>query len=398
MKKLVSLTVAVTLVLSLASCGAVTTQEFASTGKEAPQAETVQETVLETEVEVFDTLGISLVELITLIEPVQELHTIATYKTDDFTISKEGSDFWGTVCFALPGNSELSTILFLSDDNASSSSYPRKAATGSLEAVENFCNEKGIEVNTSEHICDSTLVLSITARDCPLQVENLPISVREYRPDNEFLANDERRDTCRKLLKECKYTELYNYISEFTENSTVSENDIVQKLHSIAESLSEFEGKCDISTDNIENKTTVYYKGIRDISKDINVIPFLTTSDWVGGISLEYKLGFKQNGWLFFDEITVANGVSDPEKNNYPYDVNRDVISGSAIQEYVYSYIDIASFVGEGDVTIRFSNTETKENIDHILTEAEKEAITTLNQIKKLHSDFFFSVSGWEDM
>lgn len=199
------------------------------------------------------------------------------------------------------------------------------------------------------------------------------------------------------LLEQCRYSELCDYISSFVKNNDVSENDIAPNLLDLAQSLSDLESQCEVVTDNVENKTIVYYPEVKDIDSKINVVPFLETSQW--GISMEYKIGFRKNGWLFFDKISLASNNLDTKDTTFKsYDVIRDALSGSTIQEYVYSAINVATFAEDEGAMVRFTNSETRETLDHTLTDSEITAISVLSQVKDLHSRFYYSVDSWENM
>lgn len=189
MKKMMLLTVCLILILS--GCGEspidnypVKSSTVATESSSAPPTEVYQK---------YETLQITLNDLIDILRPTQELDEIAIYETKDFTVSKEGSSFWGTICFSYPGSDNLSTVLFLSSASSSSVSFPRKAASNSQKALAEYCSNHGIEVILTNHQIDDTIALGVTARDCVFDVESLPLSVREFRLDSEFLNNDERR-------------------------------------------------------------------------------------------------------------------------------------------------------------------------------------------------------------
>lgn len=197
---------------------------------------------------------------------------------------------------------------------------------------------------------------------------------------------DEQIEMCKAFLNRCQYSDLYEYISTLITDGDLLESEPITELLSQIETLANLSKKCTISVDAFEDETVVYYSGVTDISNSLNVVPCVTVDSW--GISdLEYKLGFKKRGWLFFDKISVVSQNEKAQSETYAsYDVNRDVISGGQIQEYVYSYLDIASFCDDENVTIQFKNSDTRETVDHALTNAEVSAVSTLSQINQIHS------------
>lgn len=340
------------------------------------------------------TLGITFDELVELIAPIQELNTTVTYRTDSFTIIKEGNDLSGIVCFAKPDNEELSTVFFLYGGNYGS--IFQRMATESQNAVATYCKQMGLAVNVSKHENGSTSVLSVNAPDSGFNVEDLPISVAQFRSESAFLSDKVRHDTCQKLLEECRYSDLYEYISTFTSDNEIEEIDVVLKMQSSAEKLAELSVNCIITVDPVEKETRIQYATPKDIDANTNVVPIFSANSF--GMSEEYKLGFRQSDWLFFDEISIYSKNLESQSESYDlWETNRDVLGGE-IQEYVFSYLDVASYVDDEDVTIRFTNTEKREHIDHLLTDAELTAIRTLSEIKNLHSDIHTTIWVWDSM
>lgn len=201
---------------------------------------------------------------------------------------------------------------------------------------------------------------------------------------------DEQTETCKDFLDHCQYGDLHEYISTLIADGDLPENESTADLLIQIEALSELSKKCTMSEDAFENKTVIYYSGVTDISNTVNIIPSLTIGNSERP-KLEYKLGFKKSGWLFLDEISVVSQNKEAKSQTFDhFDVNRDIIRGGQIQEYVYtSYLDIASFADDENIVIRFKNSDTRETVDHTLTDAEISAVSTLSQIEQIHSSVY---------
>lgn len=400
MKKLIGVIVACITLLLLVGCSQNETVSNTSPTQTNPPPPETQATEPPETAPLSLSLNLSLDEFTDLIRSVQTVDKFVTYETSEFTVHREGSGHYGILCFSSPENDEIEIAFFLSYANSSRSSIQTQSAIEAQEMLVSFCEANSIQYIMNEVETNDTLVFIVAAADSSLVDYSLPISIREFRSPDEFLADDSRRETCKQMLHECRYTELYEYITEFIENNDITPNDIVYELQEGAKTLSDLATKCEIITDNIEATAYVYYPGVDDISDKTNVIPFLSTSTY--GISLEFKLGFNRNGWLFFDEVTVSNSNTTHKTVDYKnYDVNRDTLGGSLIQEYIYTSTFNESFTSSApgnEVVIRFKNTDTNEIFDHTLTDDEISAISLLDQIDRLHSSLYSDISHWEDM
>lgn len=218
-------------------------------------------------------------------------------------------------------------------------------------------------------------------------------SSKPTEPSGDFTR--EQTETCKDFLNRCQYSELHEYISTLIADGDLLETDWVKRVVSQIETLAELSKQCAVSEDAFENETVIYYSGVTDISANINVVPSLTVSD-SGKTKLEYKLGFKKSGWLFFDEISIVSQNKTAKDQNFDhFDVNRDVVSGGQVQEYIFtSYLNVASFVDDENIVIRFKNSDTRETVDHALTNAEISAVSALSQISKAHSGIYKMITN----
>lgn len=205
----------------------------------------------------------------------------------------------------------------------------------------------------------------------------------------------EQAGMCKDFLKHCQYSELHEYISALIADGDLAGTSWVERILSQIDELAALSKKCAISEDTFENETVIYYSGVADISNNVNIVPSLTISN-SGETKLEYKLGFKKNGWLFFDEISVVSQNRNAKDQSFDhFDVNRDVIRGGQIQEYVFtSSLNIASFIDDENIIIRFKNSDTRETVDHKLTSAEISAVSTLSQISEAHSGIYKMITN----
>ena len=344
-----------------------------------------------------ETLEITLEEMVDLISPAKEIKTFTTYDTEEFTISKAGTTSDGVVCFSLPEKNELSVVYFLSYAEASSA-YHRTEAKEAQKILEQYCSDNGISILSGNKQIDNTMVYYVEAEDCELAGNELPITLKEFRADNEFFSDVDRINKYYGLLMTCGYEELYLLLEEYLAGDDITDVDNLKELKTCISELIELMPSCVITEDSIEGNAKIQCKDALDISAKQCVIPILETSKYTGAM-IEYKLGFQKNDWLFFDTITAVAGESKNSCTYKSYEVNSDVLSGGKISEYIYTSgfnLVFAEANEQNAGIIRFENTSTKEVIDHEITEDELNAIETLEQIKALHDKLFYAAKSWE--
>lgn len=213
-------------------------------------------------------------------------------------------------------------------------------------------------------------------------------------PQRENVTSDQV-EKCKSLLLQCKYQELHEFITSLIDDGYVAESESSQELLFWLDTLENIIKKCNVSYDIVEGKTKVVYTGVTDIGPNIYVAPSVATSDW-GYATLEYKVGFRKTNWLYFDELSVASQDQKAKTQSYnSYDINRNVVGGSTVEEYVYSYLDFASYVDDEGVIVRFKNSDTRETLDHNLTETEITAISELKELSRLHFSVFVRIKNW---
>lgn len=217
-------------------------------------------------------------------------------------------------------------------------------------------------------------------------VETQPEIIETTIPVKSSLTS-EQADTCMAYFHSCQYAELAEFLTGLLEIGELTESVRLSNILNDCSSLAELISKCDVRIDTVEKETTIYYKGLDEISRTVCVVPYLSATSKYS-TSPDYQLGFIKSGWLFFDEVIVASDNVDSKSMtcNY-YEPVHDVLSGGSIAEYVYTgYLNIAPFAADSNPVIRFKNSDTKETYDHQLSTIEIEAVTTLSEISKLHS------------
>ena len=394
MKKMISAALILALVFSLCACGGAQTDNEIPKETNHIESDTLEEVESTPSV----TLEITLEEMVDLVSSAKKIKTFTSYDAETFTISKAGTTSDGVVCFSLPENNELSIVYFLSYAG-SSSAYHRTEAKEAQKILKQYCEDNGISILTGNKQIDNTMVYYVEAGDCELAGNELPITLKEFRADNEFFSDVDRINKYYGLLMTCGYEELYSLLEEYLADDDITGVDDIKELETCLSELIELTSSCVVTEDSIEGKAKIQYKDALDISAKQCVIPILETSKYTGAM-IEYKLGFQKNDWLFFDTITAVAGESKNSCTYKSYEVNSDVLSGGKISEYIYSSgfnLVFAEANEQNAGKIRFENTSTKEVLDHEITAEELNAIRTLEQIKTLHDKLFYAAKSWED-
>ena len=340
-------------------------------------------------------------ELPAIVGDAKTLGEFITYETDDYTISKAGLTSDGTVCFSAPGEEELGVVYFLSYAGASGTAYHRTEGRAAQSSLVASCESKGIEVVTDQFERENTIIFSVCAADCPLVSKNLPITLREFRSPNEFFNNQDRQEAYLAFLNRCDYQGLLDYLRSFSDNTNIESNDVVNLLMDYCNQIIPLMDNCSISFDPFESVANIVYLGVEDIDYNICVVPIMTTGSTFSGATVDYKLGFIKDDWLFFNSIIAIAGDERGEMRVKSYNVTRDVLGAGQISEYVFE--DATSFVKAiteaGEIqsgSIRFENTDSHKTYDHEFTDQELSAIYTIEQIELLHSKLYRALDTWE--
>lgn len=147
--------------------------------------------------------------------------------------------------------------------------------------------------------------------------------------------------------------------------------------------------KLDSKYDDMSNTTYISPKGIDTISRKIHIAPYLAVS---GNIKTFYiDMGFQEDDWVFFKEITVnVDGDLTTLSVKY-YDVQRDTIFGDGVYEFIplsqskYSNIFelTEKIINGNDVKIRFSGDQ--YYTDYVITEKEKQGLKDIYELYKCY-------------
>lgn len=186
-----------------------------------------------------------------------------------------------------------------------------------------------------------------------------------------FFSDKENRLAYDELYKSYRYSELKECVQAYIDNNEITDDDVAYTILEYIEPVIAFESEWAIVYDEFDNTYLLIFNGADKLSSSNSVKVSLSKTH------LDIKIGFRKNGWLFFDKVALS---IDGEKAYTASIKNRtdNIISGNTIEEYCSCsfYDNILESIGKAEtVILRFSNKKSGENYDHTLSQTEKNAL-----------------------
>lgn len=405
MRKIISIILLICIVLSMTACDSSKAHgtglpETSTQSREIAEAERIVETTSSTEpaqeAEKSDSFGLTLGELVQVLQTSNVLGDFVTYDTPQYTVHRTGYGSSGALLFSSPESDKIEAALFLSYSRASRSSDDTEAAILAQNLLCEYCANNGVEYSAEEFEQEPYLVFAVYALDSAL--DNFPLSIRHLRDENEFFANEERAETFCNLMLSCNYQELKDFIDEYISSGQCPDYDVVRNIIPKVEEIISLMDGCSTEVDDVDKNAKIFFGNVTDISRETNVVPFVETSKY--GASLNIDLGFMGSDWIFFDKISFASSSTETETFGFRETVT-EVIDGGQILEKASagsnSQKALFDICEKDGAVIRFKNTDTEEYVDHALTADEAAACFRLQCIRDLHDEIWDSLSEWED-
>lgn len=391
LKKIAATFLCLAVLLSMNACGSIHTLE--KPNEDTDTSVSTEPSEVNT---TSDSFGLTLDEIVQLLKDSNVLEDFVTYDTPQYTVHRTGSGTDGALLFSSLGSDKIEVAFFLSYSKASRQSDDTEAAIYAQDLLCEYCDNNGIKYKKEEIEQEYYLVFAVYALDSTL--DNLPLSIRQIRSENEFFASNERAEMFTELMSTCKYQELKNYIDAFILEGICPENDTSHHLTAKLDEIIPLMEDCYVEVDNIEKITKIFHEGANGITRNTNVFPSVEPSNY--GAFLNISLGFVRNDWLFFDRIYFASDSTETENFSFN-DTITDILSGGVIFESVSIGTSAKNALMEicknSSPVIRFKNSDTEEYIDHKLTSEEIDAILQLGCIRDLHDEIWDCLSEWEN-
>lgn len=192
-------------------------------------------------------------------------------------------------------------------------------------------------------------------------------------PVIDFFSDVERQEQYKEMYQSYRYSELIEYVNEYLSSNNVTPLDSAYSILDLLTPLTQYADSWNVKFDDFDSTYTLSFKGADKISSKNSIVVNVKKT------SLDIKIGFRKKGWLFFNSIELSiDGKRAYGASVNSYDVTRNVISGSIIEEYCLCsfYDDVIESLKDADtVILRFENSESEEVYDHTLSQAEKDAL-----------------------
>lgn len=205
-----------------------------------------------------------------------------------------------------------------------------------------------------------------------LMLEDEAAEQTELPSPTDFFSDEARQADYVDMYESYQYSALYDYVSAYIEETAPDDNDSAYYILDLIEPLLPYEEIWSVSHDDFDDSYSISFSGADEISNSQSV------EVNVNGTMLDIAVGFVKSDWLFFDEVSIS---IDGDVTNYyfkSYDVERDVISGGKIKEYVFCDFDsdvLTQLKSAERVVLRFTNSDTSENYDRTLSQDEINAL-----------------------
>jgi len=239
----------------------------------------------------------------------------------------------------------------------------------------------------------------LVASTSEIEIEDLPWSVDEV---GQFEATSilDDSDFQRQIVEHAlalDFNSIIDLVEEYLSENEVTEDDIAHEILTMSQRGTELLENVYLYIDDFNGDITVYYNDVRDITQDINIVPFIRPgnigSTGRGNAGLYITMGFYRGDWLFFErtELRRADG-SFWESNHNSWDTVRDVIGGGMIREAVttnWTFAHLGSSTNwlyqkmdsDYDHVLRFRNRRDDQNYDRSLSTTEVSAIMTIGEL-----------------
>ena len=209
-------------------------------------------------------------------------------------------------------------------------------------------------------------------------------------PSPDFFDSSENKQQASDLLYQGNISELSEFLQRYIEENSPPESDSAYHISEIIAPLEGIKEKLYLDTDEFNNQYKLYYNGLTDISADAYILPYSTRG------SMELKVGFVGSDWIFMNNAILKYGEGENDTSYIScdsWDGTQEVLGDGSVYEEgngrIYESEDLEKIVAnpENEWTIRLYGKDDK-TLDHTLTEAEKDALTTFSIFFKAVSDF----------
>jgi len=196
-----------------------------------------------------------------------------------------------------------------------------------------------------------------------------------------------------------EFDAIVDMIDEYLAETNATEEDIAHEIRELAVRASELLDDLYIYEDSFDGDITLYHPGVREISSDINVVPYIRPGGRVSPTrprataNFHLDFGFYRNGWLFFDRASLRLSNDEIWDNNFgAFETNRDVIRGGTVREVGPKNWGLVNHNSVGprlfnnldtsyDHVLRFTDRREDNHYDVTLSNVEIEAVAAVAEL-----------------
>lgn len=225
-----------------------------------------------------------------------------------------------------------------------------------------------------------------------VDLASLPTTIEKAEREADFFNDETRLNSFNELNQNFQYADLASMVDSYIAQATPQETDSAYKIKELAEKAAAQMPNTIVKTDEFENNSSLYYKGVEKLSKDINIVPSV-----FGFSDVSIKIGFIASDWVFFDSYKIKVGEDD-----YVYSFigskTEDVLNNGSVLESSdirLKWEDLEKIVNAPSPVIRFEGKEGK-SLDHALSEKEISALGSLSVISQVQVELSEMRATWE--
>ncbi|GIO25297.1 hypothetical protein [Oceanobacillus sp. J11TS1] len=215
-----------------------------------------------------------------------------------------------------------------------------------------------------------------------IDIDNPPVDLSEI-SGKDFFSNEENVVFYKNALNKAEYKEIYDTASTYVDNNDVSEYDSANEIIEILEPIQDYMEDIEIQYDDFDEVSTIYYKGLNDISSENYIVPFITTED----NTMNLLVGFEKENWLFADDVIF--NIDGERETIGTFDFDTETLGGRLIREEdIKTNVDeelIEEIVEADEVKMRFEGS--KGELDYTLTTNDINAIKTLSSFNGIRNE-----------
>lgn len=197
----------------------------------------------------------------------------------------------------------------------------------------------------------------------------------------DFFLNDKLNEEYKELLEVGRFAEIHTLANDYIEKNNPDEFDSAYVISDLTKEVAAIDDKLIYEYDDVEKVFNYKHAHVKDISSQNAVVPRFENE------KLYIDFGFYNSGWIFMDEIIISTDEDINRLTFKHYDVDTNILNDASIfEKYTTSdFRYIKEILRSDESTVRFKGDNGE--IDHVVTEPEKEALDYLTRFDGLYKE-----------